>query len=123
MTNSTNVKYLISAAEHSRYNAKHWFRYLRKMIVNDKVLITDAEINTLYQSNQLTNFQKVTLKHAMVKGTPTYNFVTSLNKKCKLRYIEEFFRRNPDAAERREDEAFHEAGYGKAQTESPPPSR
>lgn len=101
--NHSHVDYLIHAAQHSRYHAKHWFRYLRKMVINDKIILTQDDLTALLEGKFLTNFQKVTLKRAMTKGTPTYDYVAGLNRPCKLKNIEEFFRRNPNVANRRED--------------------
>lgn len=57
-----------------------WFRYLRKAIFEDYSKITDADLELLLQSDKLNNFQKVSLKLALIKGTPTNDHVISQNK-------------------------------------------
>ena len=42
-----NAKYIIMAAQHSRYNAGHWFRYLRKIINEYGVSISQETIEEL----------------------------------------------------------------------------
>ena len=79
-----NIKYLIMAANHSKYNAHHWFRYLRKFIKRNEVKISNEEFYYLYNSSELTNFQKVSLKYALDKKTLTHEYIVSLNEKTKL---------------------------------------
>lgn len=89
---SANISYLIRAAHHSKYNAGHWFRYLRKEIVDGKIRLSPDEISALVASDELTIFQKITLKRAMTVGTPTYSYIDSLNKPAKLKVLGEFLR-------------------------------
>ena len=89
---NANISYLIRAAHHSKYNAGHWFRYLRKEIVNGKVRLSPDEISALVASDELTIFQKITLKCAMTVGTPTYSYIDNLNKPAKLKVLGEFLR-------------------------------
>lgn len=77
-------EYTIMAAEHSKNNAAHWFRYLRKMIFEDYLYLNDKNLEKLLASKQLTDFQKVTLKRALDNKTLTHEYVVSLNKKAKL---------------------------------------
>lgn len=72
--------FMISAAKQSRHNARHWFRYLRKVIFEDCTYLTDEDIKKLLTSDELTAFQKVSLEFAVQQGTPTHEHVVSLNK-------------------------------------------
>ena len=75
----TWIEYIIKvAAPHSRYNAKHWFRYLRKDI-NKEIL--KEQIDELYNSEALSAFQRVSLKAAFTEGSPTREHILGLNKK------------------------------------------
>ena len=75
----TWIDYLVTiAAPHSKYNARHWFRYLRKVINED---ISKEQINELYNNSKLTAFQRVTLKAAFTEGSPTRMYIISLNEK------------------------------------------
>lgn len=76
--------YMIIGAERSRFNARHWFRYLRKVIFETHSYLTDEDVERLFTSDKLTNFQKITLKYAVQNHTPTHEYVTSLNKPAKL---------------------------------------
>ena len=69
----TWYEFMINAAQQSRHNARHWFRYLRKVITN-------KDIEKLLTSDELTAFQKVSLEFAVRQGTPTHEHVVSLNK-------------------------------------------
>lgn len=95
---SKNELYILRAAEDTRYNAWHWFRYLRKIISHDgKVLLSEESIDKLLNNPRLTNFQKVTLKRAVKIGTPTYDYIRGLNQPCKRKNLKAFYRKNPDA--------------------------
>lgn len=72
-------EFMINAAQQSRYNTRHWFRYLRKVIFEDYTYLTDEDIAKLLNSNELIDFQKVTLKCAVQLGLPTHAHVVSLN--------------------------------------------
>lgn len=72
--------FMINAAKQSRHNARHWFRYLRKVIFEDYTYLTDGDIEKLLTSNELTAFQKVSLEFAVQYGSPTHEHVVSLNK-------------------------------------------
>ena len=88
---SDGVKWFIRGALHSRFNAQHWFRYLSKMVnLDGSIKLSQEEIDQLYNNNQLTIFQKVTLKRATVIGTPTHEYVWSMNKPARLKMLEEF---------------------------------
>lgn len=90
---SSNVIWLIRGAKHSRYNANHWFRYLRKVVVNGKIGLTADEIQQLLENYQLTMFQKITLKRAVNVGTPMFDYISNLNKPTQLKYYQELLRR------------------------------
>ena len=42
--------FMINAAKQSRHNARHWFRYLRKVIFEDYTYLTDEDIEKLLTS-------------------------------------------------------------------------
>lgn len=79
--------YMIRAADHSKYNGSHWFRYLRKVIFENGSKLSAEDLSRLLQSKNLSNFQKVSLKYAMQKGSPTHDYVMSLNHPAKLTNI------------------------------------
>lgn len=76
--------FMINAAKQSRYNARHWFRYLRKVIFEDYTYLTNEDIEKLLISDELTAFQKVSLEFAVQQGSPTREHVVSLNKPAKV---------------------------------------
>lgn len=82
-------EYMINAAIHSKFNADHWFRYLRKVIFEDHSYLTNEDVKRLLASKELTNFQKVSLKYAMQENTPTHDYVISLNKPAKLTNVKQ----------------------------------
>ncbi len=90
---NTRVGFLINGAKQSRYNSKQWFRYLRKYIKDDSVLLSPEEINAIIESGELTMYQTVTLRQAMTPGTPTYSKVSGLNKKTTTPMVKELMRR------------------------------
>lgn len=65
----------------SRYKVKPWFRYFKVVIFEDHTHLTDEDIQNLLNSNELTMFQKVTLKCAVQIGSPTHAHVVSINEK------------------------------------------
>ena len=81
--------YMISASRQSRFNASHWFRYLRKVIFEGSSYLTDKDVERLLASKELTDFQKVSLKYALQEHTPTHEYVVSLNKPAKLTNVQE----------------------------------
>lgn len=76
--------FMINAAKQSRHNARHWFRYLRKLIFEDYTYLTDEDIEKLLTSNELTAFQKVSLEFAVQQDSPTHEHVVSLNKSANV---------------------------------------
>ena len=62
------INYMIKAANHSKGSASHWFRYLRKDINNKGTYFTDSDIEYLFNCEELTMFQRVSLKAAFTEG-------------------------------------------------------
>jgi len=83
------VNYMIMAAQHSRGNAAHWFRYLRKDIDKYGALFTEKEIDELFCNENLTLFQRVSLKMAFEEGSPTRQHIIGLNKPAKTNILSE----------------------------------
>jgi len=69
------------AAKHSKNNARHWFRYLRKDIDKVGINFSKQDIDQLYTSKSLTPFQRVSIKAAFNEGSQTQQHIKSLNKK------------------------------------------
>lgn len=82
-----NFNYMLCAAERSRFSSSHWFRYLRKVIFEDYTYLTDDDVQRLWESDKLTQFQKISLKCAVQFGSPTHKFVVSLGKPAQLTYV------------------------------------
>ena len=80
----TWYEFMLNAAKQSRYNARHWFRYLRKVIFEDCTYLTDEDIEKLLTSDELTAFQKVSLEFAVQQGSPTHEHVVSLNQPARI---------------------------------------
>lgn len=80
----TWYEFMINAAQQSRHNVRHWFRYLRKVIFEDYTYLTDKDVERLLASDKLTAFQKVSLEFAVQQGSPTHEHVVSLNKSAKI---------------------------------------
>ena len=78
---TTWTDYMIVAANHSKSNARHWFRYLRKDIDNCGVTFSAKDVEQLYHDLRLTPFQRVSLKAAFQEGSSTQSYIQSLNKK------------------------------------------
>ena len=76
-----NVEYILMAAQHSRYNAGHWFRYLRKIINEHGTSLSRETIDELYSNELLTPFQRVSLKAAFEEGSETRKHIISLNQR------------------------------------------
>lgn len=94
--NDTKIVYLYSAAEHSKYNAKHWFRYLRKEFDNDNKQLTADQIAELLLSNELTLFQKISLKRALEKDSLTHEYISSLNHKTQTPMLKKVMEKHYD---------------------------
>ena len=83
----TWLDYMLTAALHSKRNASHWFRYLRKDIDKRGILFSDKELAELCDNRALTLFQRVSLKAAFEDGSKTRQHIIGLNKKSKLNMI------------------------------------
>ena len=83
-----NFNYMVLAAERSRFNSSHWFRYLRKVIFEDYTYLTDDDVQRLWESDNLTQFQKISLKCAVQFGSPTHEFVVSLVQPAHLSQVQ-----------------------------------
>ena len=97
MLRNTRASYMIEGARQSRYNAQHWFRYLRKYADEDKVMLTQEEISAIIDSGELTMYQIITLKRAMQPGTITNKRAVSLNKRTTPPMVNELLRRHGHA--------------------------
>lgn len=83
----TWYEFMINAATQSRHNARHWFRYLRKVIFEGYTYLTDEDIENLLNSTDLTAFQKISLEFAVQQGSPTHEHVVSLNKPANVKEV------------------------------------
>lgn len=79
---NSNYNYLLRAARHSKGSCRHWIRYLCKVIKPDEIRVTDEDFNRLVESGELSVFQKLSLQYAMQPGSPTHEYVLSLNRKA-----------------------------------------
>jgi len=70
---------MLMAAQHSRGNAQHWFRYLRKYINKCGTVFTEADVEALSHNATLSPFQRVSLIAAFSDGSPTRKHIISLN--------------------------------------------
>lgn len=75
--------YLRNAAAECGSNLSHWLRYLRKCVDNGVPRIDEEDLAFLLSSDELTMVQKVFLERAMTEGTPTNEYVASLNRPAK----------------------------------------
>jgi len=73
--------YIVLAARHSKNNARHWFRYLRKYIDKCGVLFSKEQVDELYANENLTPFQRVSIRAAFEDGSQTRQHIISLNQK------------------------------------------
>ena len=81
--------YMVMAARHSRNNARHWFRYLRKYIDKCGILFSIQDVVNLYHNEALTPFQRVSIKAAFEEGSQTRLHIISLNQIVNLNKISE----------------------------------
>jgi len=84
-----NIAYVENAAVHSKNNARHWMRYLRKLIDTNGSILSPSEVDKLLASEHLSMYQKVSLRAALLPGTETHEFVTKLNMPAQKVSIEE----------------------------------
>jgi len=75
--------YMIIAAQHSKYNAQHWFRYLRKDVDKCGIAFSLEDVSQLCNDERLTLFQRVTLKEAFKEGSDTQEYIRNLNRKAR----------------------------------------
>ena len=81
-------EYMITvAAPHSRNNAKHWLRYLSKDIEKCGTIFSKQDIEDLYNNEELSYFQRVSIKAAFKIDSPTRQHIISLNNKTNLDMI------------------------------------
>jgi len=71
--------YMVLSARHSRGNARHWFKYLRKEIDKCGILFYMDDVVALYNNEALTPFQRVSVKAAFTDGSPTRQHIQNLN--------------------------------------------
>jgi len=69
------------AAPHSRGNAEHWLRYLSKDIDKCGTIFSRQDIEELYSNENLSFFQRLSLKAAFEDASPTREHILSLNRK------------------------------------------
>jgi len=67
------------AAKHSKGSAKHWLRYLCKYIDKCGVVFTRADIDSLCTHEDLSLFQRVTLKAAFKEDSLTRQHILAMN--------------------------------------------
>ena len=88
------IRYIEEAAEQSRYHSRHWFRYLRKVCVNGCVQLSPGEMKQVLESDKLSLFQKISLKQAGIKDTPTSRYIAGLNQRTTTPMLQEIMKRN-----------------------------
>ena len=74
-------EYMLMAAQHSKNNARHWFRYLRKYIDKYDIVFQRQDLEKLCHNEALTPFQRVSLRAAFEDGSQTRQHIISLNHK------------------------------------------
>ena len=62
--------YMIRAADHSKYNGSHWFRYLRKVIFENGSKLTAEDLSRLLQSKKSEQLSESLTKICHAKGFP-----------------------------------------------------
>ena len=72
-------QYMVMAARNSKNNARHWFRYLRKDIDKLGSLFFIEDVECLCKNDELSSFQKVSLRAAFREGSPTREYIIFLN--------------------------------------------
>ena len=82
------INYMIMAAEHSKGSARHWFRYLRKHVDDYGGLFTKDDIDALCASGKLSLFQQVSIRATFTDGSPTRQYVLSLNEPAKFTMLD-----------------------------------
>lgn len=80
--------YMVMAAEHSKANAGHWFRYLRKDIEKCGETFSKEDVEALVHNEALTPFQRVSLRAAFEEGSPTRQHIIGLNSRANRNKIQ-----------------------------------
>jgi len=75
------------AAPHSKNNAKHWLRYLSKDIEKCDTIFSRQDIVDLYNNENLSYFQRVSIKAAFDIDSPTRKHIIRLNNRTNLNMI------------------------------------
>jgi len=83
------INYMMIAAEHSKGNAQHWFRYIRKYIDKCGEVFTMDDVNALYKCEILSPFQRISLRAAFTEGSPTRQHIISLNQPVESNILSE----------------------------------
>ena len=83
---------IMRAAERSRDNAKHWLRYLRKEFIGGKSRLTSEQVAVILNSGRLSMYQRISLLRAIEPGTPTNEYVLSLNERAKTPMVDKLLR-------------------------------
>ena len=81
-------EYMVTiAAPHSKNNAKHWLRYLSKDIEKCDTIFSRQDIVDLYNNENLSYFQRVSIKAAFDIDSPTRKHIIRLNNRTNLNMI------------------------------------
>lgn len=92
ISNQTN--YMLHAAEDSKYDANHWFRYLNKIINSEGIHLEDSSLNSLMKRDELTMFQKVTLQLGCEMGSSMNEYIINLSKPSSFNFIKQLIQSN-----------------------------
>lgn len=82
--------YMVLTTSLTREDLDHWFRYLSKCFSDGQNHISQETFQALWESEDLRPFQKVSLKRAMVKDSPTRAYVLGLTQARKTRLLDSF---------------------------------
>jgi hypothetical protein len=84
----TEVEYMTRAAKRSQDSASLWFRYLGKVITEEKTL-APSDADEILASEELNSFQRVALKLALDPQTVYHEYVVGLSRPAKIKSIEQ----------------------------------
>ena len=90
------------AAPHSKDNARHWFRYLRKYVDKCGISFSQEDIDSVYRNEALTPFQRVSIKAAFREGSPTREYIIGLNHKKTPEELAEMRKRYENLGKRKQ---------------------
>ena len=79
-------KYLENVTTSIKGDGDLWLRYLRKVISDDGIKLTDDDIEYLLNSKLLSTFQKISLKDALTEGTCMNLHIKKLTRKNKRKF-------------------------------------